>query len=117
MNEQRLQLDLTWKQVALSAGMTEFHMQRIRSGKVGLTDRAAAKIDRSLSWEIGTAKAIYEGRERPARKEHSPPTVPPIPAGVQVDPADWAVMTPQERADYIRIVTGVRRRRQGARGA
>ncbi len=76
-----------------------------------------AAIDDVLEWERRRGvDEILAGRDPIARrKEHSPP---PIPEGVLVDPADWAVMTPEERTALVRIVTGVRRRRQqGARGA
>lgn len=74
------------------------------------------RIETVLDWEAGSVQAITEGRDPVARrKEHSPP---PIPEGIMIDPADWAVMTPDERTAYVRIVTGVRRRRgQSARGA
>lgn len=116
MNRRRLELnELTWKQVAERAGLTEFTLQRIRGGKTKLTDRAAAKIDRALEWELGSAWLIYhDGIEpTPLRREHAPP----IPDGVSVDPADWAIMTDEERRLYVRIVTGVRRRREQQRGA
>lgn len=68
------------------------------------------RIEDVLAWEAGSVQAIMEGRDPVARRrEHSPP---PIPDGVSVDPADWAAMTDDERAAYVRIVTGVRRRRQ-----
>lgn len=73
------------------------------------------RIEDVLDWEPGSVQAIIDGRDPVARrKEHSPP---PIPDGVSVDPADWAAMTDDERAMYVRIVTGVRRRRQQRRGA
>lgn len=73
------------------------------------------RIETILGWEPGSVQAIIDGRDPVARrKEHSPP---PIPDGVSVDPADWAAMTDDERAMYVRIVTGVRRRRQQRRGA
>lgn len=119
MNQQRLELDLTWKEIAERAGMTEFHLQRIRAGKVRLTERAARKIDRAMGWEPDSAQATWDGGSpKVAKHEHSPPGVPPIPPGITVDPADWAAMTADERATYVRIFTGVRRRRQQAsRGA
>lgn len=116
MTKRRLELgELTWKQVAERAGLTEFTLQRIRGGKTKLTDRAAAKIDRALEWELGSAWRIYyeEGDPTPLHREHSPP----IPAGVSVDPSDWAVMTSEERELYVRIVTAAWRRHQQRRGA
>lgn len=117
MNDRRLQLDLTWKQVAERAGITEFHLQRIRSGKAGLTDRAASKIDRSMGWKLGSTKQLYNTGSEPALASAQTRTAPPIPDGVMVDPADWAAMTAQERTELVKLVTGVRRRRQAARGA
>jgi DNA-binding XRE family transcriptional regulator len=80
------------------------------------TDKASperfnyVRIETVLDWEPGSVEAIQQGRDPVARrKEHGPP---PVPEGVLIDPADWAIMTPDERATYVRIVTGVRRRRQ-----
>jgi len=80
-------------------------------------DKNWAVIERVLRWERGSIEAILRGGDPIVRRDeqHAPP---PIPEGVLVDPADWAVMTADERATYVRIVTGVRRRRQqGSRGA
>lgn len=75
-----------------------------------------AAIDDVLQWERRAGvDNVRAGREPVVLRKES--GTPPIPDGVLVDPADWAVMTPQERADLVRIVTGVRRRRQAARGA
>lgn len=74
------------------------------------------RIETVLDWESGSVQAIAEGGDPTVRRrEHGPP---PIPTDVTVDPALWAVMTPQERADYVRITTGARRRQdQQRRGA
>jgi transcriptional regulator with XRE-family HTH domain len=74
------------------------------------------RIETILDWEPGSVQAVLEGRDPVARrKDHGPP---PIPEGVLIDPADWAAMTPDERTAFVRIVTGVRRRRQqSSRGA
>jgi hypothetical protein len=73
------------------------------------------RIEDVLDWEPGSVQAVLEGRDPVARrKEHSPP---PIPEGVLVDPAIWAIMTPEERTILVRVTTSARRRQQGARGA
>lgn len=75
------------------------------------------RIETALRWQPGSVNAILEGGA-PTPLEDVQPTVPPVPEGVFIDPDDWAAMTPKERADYVRIVTGVRRRRQQtSRGA
>lgn len=117
MDERRLELALKWRQVAERADLTAFHLQRIRSGKVKLSKDAAAAIDRSMEWERGSAWRVYYEDGEPALLRPTP-GAPPIPEGIRVDPADWAAMTSDERATYVRIVTGVRRRRQqSSRGA
>lgn len=81
-------------------------------------DKNWVVIERVLKWKRGSVESILAGHGPMPIRDNSPPEVPPIPGGVVIDPADWAIMTPQERADYIRIVTGVRRRReQQKRGA
>lgn len=63
-------------------------------------------IERALQWP----PRFISGVMAPRAHEHSPPAAPPIPPDVTVDPALWAAMTPQDRTDYVRIVTGARRR-------
>lgn len=76
MNRRRLQLhEMTWKEVAERAGLNEFTLQRIRNGTTKLSERAGAKIDRALDWELGSAARIYYEDGEPAlrRREHAPP--------------------------------------------
>lgn len=115
MEDRRVQLRLKWIEVARRADMSESNLVRIRKGDIALTPLAARAIEDALEWEPKSVEAILRGE---APRPQLPPNVPPIPEGVRVDPADWAVMTPDERTAYVRIVTGVRRRRQQAsRGA
>lgn len=115
MEDRRLQLRLKWIEVARRAEMSESNLVRIRKGEIALTPLAARAIEDALEWEAKSIEGVLRGE---APKPRVPQGVPPIPEGVRVDPADWAIMTNEERTAYVRIVTGVRRRRQQAsRGA
>ncbi len=50
-------------------------------------------IETVLKWEPGSVKAIREGGEPIPLRDHSLPAPPPE----GVDPAHWAVLTPEER--------------------
>lgn len=118
IRDRREELRLSQSAAARAAGVARTTWVNWEKGAAQPERFNYAAIDDVLEWERKQGvDAILSGRDPAARrKEHSPP---PIPDGVLIDPADWAIMTAQERADYVRIVTGVRRRRSqhGARGA
>lgn len=117
-NARRLELDLTWKQVAERAGMTEFHLQRIRAGKVRLTERAASKIDRALEWEHGSTQDALDGGEpRPLRRDRLTAGSPPIPEGLNIDPKKWARWDPIDRENIINAVKLAEQRQRAADAA
>ena len=114
MDRQRAKLRLTWDQVAERAGISIATLRRLRNDDGPVSLDTMIGVDQALGWEPGHVEARLAGREPPKTKAAD---VPPVPDGVHVDPGDWAAMTDHERAQYVRIVTGVRRRRQAARGA
>jgi DNA-binding XRE family transcriptional regulator len=117
MRDRREELRLSQSAAARAAGVARSTWVNWEKGVAKPERFNYAAIDDVLQWERKRGvDEIQAGRDPVGRrKEHSPP---PIPDGVLVDPADWAIMTPQERADLVRIVTGVRRRReQQRRGA
>lgn len=117
MHEQRLRLDLTWKQIAERGGMTEFTLQRIRGGKTKLTDRAAAKIDRAMEWELGSARRIYDegGDPTALRRDQSPPdNIAQMLAELGIDPAKWR-RVPQSTRDAVTTAYRVDREQRRAR--
>lgn len=63
MEERRLDLELTWREVALRAGLSYESVRALRAGDEGnpqpLTLR---KIDKGLEWRPGSSRRIlYEG--------------------------------------------------------
>lgn len=65
MNVRRLQLGLTWDDVADKAGITSAGLRAIRSGKNRGRELTRRKIDAALQWEAGTLDAIFEDRIDP----------------------------------------------------
>ena len=102
--DRRLELGLKKQDVAARAGVTPTHLRRALIGKVALSPDLAAALERALEWPRGQVARI--------RARDSPSPAPPIPDGVLIDPADWAVMTPQQRIDYEKIMRSVRKRRR-----
>lgn len=117
MRERREELRLSQSAAARAANVARSTWVNWETGKSVPERFNYAAIEDVLDWERKRGvEEVLAGRDPIARrKEHAPP---PIPEGVLIDPADWAVMTPDERTAYVRLVTGVRRRRQQAsRGA
>jgi transcriptional regulator with XRE-family HTH domain len=118
MRDRREELRLSQSAAARAAGVARTTWVNWEKDKATPERFNYAAIDDTLEWERKKGvDAVRAGGEPVARrKEHGPP---PIPDGVLIDPADWAIMTPDERTAYVRIVTGVRRRRgqQASRGA
>jgi transcriptional regulator with XRE-family HTH domain len=63
MDDRRIDLDLTWNEVADRAGVSAMTLRRIRSGDGVLTRRTQRKIDRALEWQPGSVEGILSGRE------------------------------------------------------
>lgn len=114
MIARRRELELNVTDAAKLAGVSRNSWDKWEKGRGSPIDSNYAAIERTLQWQRGSIEEILAGRDPVALSRDSPP---PIPDGVMIDPADWAAMTEREREQFVRIVTGVRRRRQGARGA
>lgn len=69
LNKRRLKLGLRWSEVARKAGMTAGNLARIRKGEIGLTDVAAAGLERALLFVEGSLAA---GEPVPAEHEGLP---------------------------------------------
>jgi transcriptional regulator with XRE-family HTH domain len=57
LNKRRLQLGIRWVEVARRAGMTVQNLSRIRRGEIGLSQDAAAGIERALWFAEGSVAA------------------------------------------------------------
>lgn len=80
-------------------------------------DRNWAAIERTLKWKRGSVESVRDGGEPGAIEGEGASGVPPIPEGMRIDPDDWALMTADERARVVRLLTNLRRRREQSRGA
>ncbi|MER7500505.1 helix-turn-helix transcriptional regulator [Nonomuraea pusilla] len=64
MNDRRLELRLTWKQVAATAGISVEALGAIRRGAYRPTDLTARGLDDALQWNHGTVLGFYPDDER-----------------------------------------------------
>lgn len=65
MDEAREALRLSWADVARAMDMTEENLLRIRRGRIGISLKAAKKIEDALQWEPGSVEAAVRKGERP----------------------------------------------------
>lgn len=112
MKDRRLALGLSVSAAAKIADVDRATWSKWEKGTAKPFDSNYVNIERALQWPPRQVSGILNGR---ITGDDDTPS--PVPDGIVVDPADWAAMTTPEREQYVRIVTGVRRRRQGARGA
>lgn len=61
MNQRRRQLRMQWIDVAERAGMGVQNLLRIRTGQIGISEKAADGIDDALGWEPGSVEKILNG--------------------------------------------------------
>lgn len=61
MNERRVELRMSWRDVAQVAGISEAALRTIRRGRHAPTDLTAAHIEDALQWPIGTVRLILGG--------------------------------------------------------
>lgn len=81
MDERRLELRLTWRQVARKAGMSTQNLLRIRKGEISISWNAADGIEDALRWPRGSIEAAVTRAERPAglpAGESPESSVPPV---------------------------------------
>jgi transcriptional regulator with XRE-family HTH domain len=91
MNERRIALGLEWKQIAQRAGLSEFHLRRIRRGQYKPRELTRAELERVLEWAPGSIDAILDGRLPTALDEQAP------------EDMDWTTVEPPE-SDFQAIV-------------
>lgn len=70
MDDRRIDLRLTWRQVAERAGLSYEAVRALRAGDEGNPDRLTMrKVDGALEWEPGTIEATLSGSPLPADAE------------------------------------------------
>jgi Helix-turn-helix len=62
LNGRRLELGITWRDVASRAGISYEALRKLRLGDGGIRDLTAAKVSRALGWEPASVQAIIDGR-------------------------------------------------------
>jgi transcriptional regulator with XRE-family HTH domain len=61
MDERRVELRMSWRDVAQAAGVSEAALRTIRRGRHDPKDLTAAHIDDALQWPAGTLRLILKG--------------------------------------------------------
>lgn len=63
MNSRRLDLDLSWEEVADRARMTSTNLRAIRRGTTRPSELGARRLEDALDWKSGSIARILEGGE------------------------------------------------------
>ncbi len=61
MEDRRIELGMSWADVADEARISIAHLRRIRTGHATLTPLAARKIEKGLRWKAGSVRDILAG--------------------------------------------------------
>lgn len=61
MEERRLGLGITWRELARSAGVSYEAVRALRRGPGGIAELTARKLDGALRWQGGSIAAIING--------------------------------------------------------
>lgn len=61
MDERRVELRMSWRDVSQASGISEAALRTIRRGRHDPKDLTAAHIDDALQWSPGTLKSILGG--------------------------------------------------------
>lgn len=72
MDERRLELRITWTEVARRAGMTAQNLIRIRKDRIRISWDAADGIEDALLWTRGSIEAAVTRGERPTSRTDEP---------------------------------------------
>lgn len=121
MNARRIELRMTWREVAEAADMSESGLRAIRKGRNPASDLAKGRIEWALWWEAGSIDAILEGGEPTPAKAQRVPTPPEL-AGddnLYTDPVErrvWSLtdLPEEERRDIIMRIRRAKRRQSNA---
>jgi hypothetical protein len=101
MNSRRLELDLSWEEVARSAEITAAHLLRIRKGTYAPRDLTKVRLERVLRWNAGSIDAtLAGGKPEPLPLAERPEQ----PQRDRSGPMDWTTVELPE--EDIAVVTG-----------
>lgn len=103
MSERRLELGIRWQEVAKRAGVTAFHLRRVRIGAAPLSPDLEAGIERALQWPRGYIARLDNDGETSAESPAQTAT------GLPIDPAVLARYDPADRAAVIAVLAAAER--------
>lgn len=63
LDERRVDLDLTWRELADAARMSEPALRAIRRGTYTPSRRTKRRLEQAMNWQPGSIDAIFEGGE------------------------------------------------------
>lgn len=79
MERRRLELRLSWEEIASRARISAGHLRRIRKGESGVSTIVRARLEEVLQWQPGSIQAVIEGCDpTPADKQ---PTIELVQSG------------------------------------
>lgn len=61
MNDRRVELDMTWGEIATRARIAEVTLRAIRKGDNNPGELTARRLEDALQWEPGSIEAILDG--------------------------------------------------------
>lgn len=102
MEERRIALGLSWREVAQRAGVAYETVRAARAGEGGISPLTAGKLDRALRWQAGSVERILDGGD-PLPASYVPPD--------EGDDQTWASFTPDERRIARAFIDTLRRSR------
>lgn len=98
MEDRRLALGLSWREVAQRADLAYETVRALRTGDGGVQSLTAANLDRALQWQTGSVERILAGGD-------------PLPMERAEDGGPrWASLTPRERQLALAFIEFMRQR-------
>lgn len=103
LNQRRVELGLTWRDLSKSARISYEALRAFRRGEYRPTELTARRLDEALHWEPGSVEALLDGGSPTPVQESRPP-------GDEADPHAAAIaailqtLPPEAQADVLRQV-------------
>lgn len=98
MSNRRLELRMTWKQVAAVAGISVEALGAIRRGTYKPTDLTARGLDDALQWGHGTVLGFYPEEQRRGARRPQQPARPEADEDGEIDLDTFVPESPAEKA-------------------
>jgi len=117
MEARRLDLGITWRDLARSAGVSYEALRGLRRGPGGIAELTARRLDKALQWEPGSIAAVISGDQHdPVPLTAEAGALPEIVGKAQHDPVIgiyvrklWALDIPEaQRLTLIEDLAAIR---------